>query len=271
VSRGLLGEGRRWLDRALAAAPPEPTAHRVEALYYAVLLAGLQGDPPAAAARARELETLDVVLAEPVSHSLVNTAQGFTALFGGDLSRACELLENAVGASTDLTKQVSALQVLAWARELRGDLAEAVACYEKVLALTESHGESVFRSYALWGIGIARWREGDCDRADELLEQGVRLARQLNDRRTCASCIAGLAWIAGDAGESRRAVVLMAAAKALGQAVNSSVVVFPKLLEYEADCERRALEALDSDSFEAARQEGSALSFDDAVAYALRG
>jgi non-specific serine/threonine protein kinase len=269
VSRGLLGEGRRWLDRALSTAPPEPTAERVEALYYATLLAGLQGDPPTGAARARELQALVEHVSELIAHPLVAIAEGFTALFGGDLSRACELLENAVSACSDLTTQVSALQVLAWAHELRGDLIEAVACYEKVLALTESHGESVFRSYALWGIGIAEWREGDRDHAVELLQQGVRLARQLNDRRTAASCIEALAWIAGDADEPRRAVVMMAAAKALGQAVNSSVVVFPKLLEHEADCERSAREALDTDTFEAARQEGGSLNFDEAVAYAL--
>ena len=46
VSRGLLSEGRHWLDRALARRPGRPTAARVEALYAASVLAELQGDLP---------------------------------------------------------------------------------------------------------------------------------------------------------------------------------------------------------------------------------
>lgn len=269
VSRGLLGEGRRWLDRTLAAAPREPTAQRVEALYYATLLAGLQGDPPAGAARARELQALVEQVPDPMAHRLAHIADGFTALFGGDLSHACEILENAVGAGGDLRREVDTLLVLAWARELRGDLDEALAVNQKALALLESHGESVYRSYALWATGIAKWREGDRDEGAKLLERGLRLARELNDRRTAASCIEALAWIAGDADQPRRAVVMIAAAEALGQAVHSSVVVFPKLLEHEADCERHAHDALSAEEYDSARRRGSSMGFGEAVAYAL--
>jgi non-specific serine/threonine protein kinase len=268
VSRGLLGEGRRWLDQALAAAAREPTAERVAALYYATLLAGLQGDPPSGAARGRELRALVEQVADPVAHTLADIADGFTALFGGDLSGACELLENAVGACADLT-QLEALLVLGWAHELRGDLVQALAVNEKALALTESHGESVLRSYALWATGIAKWREGDRDTGAELLKRGLRLARELNDRRTAASCIEALAWMAGDADEPERAVVMLAAAESLGQAVRSSVVVFPKLLEHEAECERHARNALSAEEYDSARRKGSLMSFSEAVAYAL--
>jgi predicted ATPase len=268
VSRGLLGVGRRWLDEALATAPHGPTTERIEALYNACLLAGLQGDPSTGAARARELQALVEHVAEPAAQRSADIAGGFTALFGGDLSGACEILENAVDACGDLMR-LEALQVLAWAHEFRGELAEALGCYQKILALTETHGESVSRSYALWGSGIVEWRAGDCDGGVKLLKEGLGLARELNDRRTSASCIDALAWIAGETGQPSRAVVLMAAAKALRRAVNSSFVVFPKLLEYKADCERRAREALDADAFEAAHQEGGSLSFDEAIAYAL--
>src|SRR5829696_8030096 len=44
IAHGLVGEGRRWLDQALARTPPEPTYERVEAIYYASVLASLQGD-----------------------------------------------------------------------------------------------------------------------------------------------------------------------------------------------------------------------------------
>jgi hypothetical protein len=97
----------------------------------------------------------------------------------------------------------------------------------------------------------------------------LRLARELNDRRTAASCIEALAWIAGDADQPERAVVMIAAAEAPGQAVHSSVVVFPKLLEHEADCERQAHDALSVEEYDPARRKGSSMGFSEAVAYAL--
>ncbi len=269
VSRGLLGEGRRWLDRALAAAAHEPTAERIAALYYATLLAGLQGDPSAGAAQAREMQTLVKQIADPTAHTLADIAAGFTSLFGGDLSGACELLDNVVDACADLTTQLEALLILGWAHELRGNLDQALAVNEKALALTESHGESVLRSYALWATGIAKWREGDRVKGVELLKLGLWLARELNDRRTAASCIEALAWIAGDADQPQRAVAMMAAAEALGQAVHSSVVVFPKLLEHQADCERHARDALSAEEYDSARRKGSSMGFSEAVAYAV--
>lgn len=111
--------------------------------------------------------------------------------------------------------------------------------------------------------------QGDSDTGANLLKRGLRLARELNDRRTTASCIEALAWIAGDADEPERAVVMMAAAESLGRAVRSSVVVFPKLLEHDAECERNARNALSAEEYETARRTGSSMSFGEAVAYAL--
>jgi non-specific serine/threonine protein kinase len=71
--------------------------------------------------------------------------------------------------------------------------------------------------------------------------------------------------------DPRVAVVMMGAAEALGHAVGSATVVFPNLLVYHEQCERRAWEELGVRGFEAARQEGASLSFDEAVAYALDG
>jgi non-specific serine/threonine protein kinase len=269
LTQGLLGVGRRWLDEALATAPPDPTTERIEALYNACLLAGLQGDPQTAVARGQELGALVEDVVDPTAHALADIASGFSALFGGDLFRACEVLTNSVDTCEDLTTQIQALIVLGWAHALRGKVVEALAVNEKALALTESHGESAFRVVVLWTTGTTKWLAGDFDGGVEFLEQGLRLAPELNDRRTAASCLETLAWIAGETGQPRRAVVLMAAARALGAAVNSSVVVFPTLLEYKADCERRVRNTLDADDFDTAHQQGSSLTFDEAVAYAL--
>jgi len=61
----------------------------------------------------------------------------------------------------------------------------------------------------------------------------------------------------------------MAAAEALGRAVGASPAVLPDLVVFHEECECRARESLDSETFDAARRQGSAMSFDEAVAYSL--
>ena len=270
-SRGMLSEGRRWLDRTLAHTPSEPTVERATALYGAAMSAGLQGDLPAATARVAEGRVLVQQTADPIAHAMVALGDGFTALVGGDLDHACTCLDDALGVQGHPAAQAGALLMLGWAHELRGDVHEAFLCHGKALALSESHGESVYRTYALWSIGVAEWREGDRGRAAQLLKQGLELAQLANDPRMAASCLEALAWIAGEMHDPRVAVVMMGAAEALGHAVGSATVAFPNLLVYHEQCERRAREELGVRGFEAARQDGASLSFDEAVAYALDG
>jgi predicted ATPase len=64
IAHGHLSETRRWLDRTLAAALPEPTIERIRALYGATKIAAIQGDLPAATALVAEGQTLDIPGAE---------------------------------------------------------------------------------------------------------------------------------------------------------------------------------------------------------------
>jgi non-specific serine/threonine protein kinase len=269
ITRGLLSEGRRWLDRAMAGATREPTAKGAKALYAATMMAGLQGDLPGATSGVAEGRALIEQIADPSAHALIAVADGFTALLGGDLDRAHACLDDAVGSGGELIAQAGALILLGWAHELRGDTAGALFWYQKVRALTESRGESVYRMYALWSIGIARWRHGDREDAAQLLKEGLRLAHLVNDPRTAATCLEALAWIGCQEDDPRLAAVLMGAAEALGRSVGSPAVTFPDLLVHHDDCELRARQALGAEAFEAAHQEGGSLSFDAAVAYAL--
>ena len=100
-----------------------------------------------------------------------------------------------------------ALVILGWAQELRGESMAAMASYEAALALSESHGESMYRMLALLSMGGAKWRHGEPDHAVQLVRQSLGLARLVNDRRTAAYCLETLAWIAGDADSPRIAAI----------------------------------------------------------------
>jgi len=269
IARGALTETRRWLDRTLAATPPAPTTSRVSALYGAAMIAALQEDMPAARARVAEGRALVEQMADPKAHGMITVADGFVALVSGEFDRASAQLEDAITGLDEPTHRVAAMILLGWSLEFQGEIGRALLWQEKALALAESCGESVFREYALWSLGIGWWRHRKPDRAAELLSDALQLTYVVDDPRQAAACLEGLAWIAAEKADYRRAAALMAAAEMLGSAVGASTVVLPHLLGFHLECERRAREGLGAEEFEAARQEGCSLGFDDAITYAL--
>ncbi|HEX9497298.1 MAG TPA: protein kinase, partial [Mycobacterium sp.] len=225
---------------------------------------------PAATAGVAEGQTLVEQMADPEAHAIISIGDGFTALVSGEFDRACARFEDAVGAGDEPAAQVVAMLLLGWGLEFRGEIGRALIWQEKALALAESMGESVNRGYALWSLGVGWWRHGKPERAEQLLMEALRVTQLVDDPRQAAASLEGLAWIAGEKHDARRATVLMAAADALGRTVGASTVVLPHLVVFHEECERSARKALDAEEFEAAHLQGYALRFDEAVTYAMQ-
>jgi len=269
IGRGSLSEMRRWLDRALTAAAVEPTEDRIRALHGASLIAGLQGNVPVATARAGEAQALAAHTSEATAQGLAAIAEGFAALVGGDANRALSRAEDAVAATDDPSVRVPALMLQGWAFDFSGELGRALIWQEKALAIAESAGEVVTRSYALWAVGLGWWRNGKPERAEQLLRECLQLSHLIDDPRNGAACLEALAWIAGAKNDQRRAVLLMASAEALGNSVGVPPAVLPDLAVFHEQCDRCARDALGEEAFAIAHRQGFAMDFDDAAAYAL--
>jgi non-specific serine/threonine protein kinase len=267
--RGPFNEARRWLDRALAAAPNESTTARARAIYAACMIASTQGDIAAATTLVAEGRVLVQRPADPVARAAVAIGDGFTALAAGQLDHACACLQEAIDERISPTMLGGALVILGWAQELRGDSVSAIASYEKALALSEFHGESMYRMLTLLSMGGAKWRHGESDHAIQLVRQSLELAGLVNDRRTAAYCLETLAWIAGEADSPRTAAVMLGAATGIANAVGSTSVPFAHLSVHHDECESRARRALGNNEFDAARQEGSSLKLSDAIQLGL--
>ncbi|MFC9763587.1 protein kinase [Rhodococcus jostii] len=271
LSRGLFSEGRRWLGRLLARQPAEPTGDRVKALYAGSVLAGVQGDIPVSDALAEEAQAVAAQTTDPLVRAHADHTVGYAALFAGRLPDARAHLEKAVRGFTarnDLY-EVAAVVGLGMTHDLVNDTERAIECHERVLAITEAQGESVYRSYSLWALAVAVWRLGERTRAVRLLGQALQIDRRVNDRLSASVCLQALAWIAAEEQNMERAVVLMGAADVFTRSVGSSTVLVPGLSVYQDECERRTREAMGEQAFAAARRKGTALGFDAAVAYAL--
>lgn len=271
-ARNLFSEGRYWLDRAVDSRPARPSASRIKAICCNSVLAELQGGLEAGADLIASARAVNADLDDPVSDAYLEHGEGLLALYSGDAPGASSHLESAVRlfSTSDTTR------VLVWSQfmlglsyELRGITAQAITCYEEVLAITEPRGETVYRSYCLWGLGLAQYRQNEINRAARSIDECLQLCRLVGEPLVAAVAVEVLAWIAGDNRDPERAAVLLGAAESLGSQVGSSPLLFHELHAYHVECERSTQERLGANAFRARRRRGARLGLDQAIEYAL--
>jgi DNA-binding CsgD family transcriptional regulator/tetratricopeptide (TPR) repeat protein len=156
LERGYLGEGRLWLDEALAA-PSDSSAIRARALNANGVLSHYQGDYD----RADEL-----------------------------CGEALELFR-ALGDEKGVAEAVTGLALV---RRTRGDYRDAEALFQEALAIYEELGDGAGTARALYRYGIALMLEGDAERARPLFERSIELFRPLGDSTGIALDLEGLAF-----------------------------------------------------------------------------
>ena len=270
--RGLASEGRYWLDRALAR-DTSASAEAVVAAYLNALLAALQRDFPAANALVGQSHAIATELGDPWSRAIALHAEGTVALYGGDLEHARLCDEAALAAYQtlgDSNWSTLALVGVATANTFLGEYAQAADRYEQVLAATEPRNEAWVRTHALWAFGIALWKQGDVDRAAERIEQCLRLAHRIRSPLRASWCVEALAWIAASRGQPRRAATLLGSAQALSHSIGApAAIMFPDLLVYHEECERRTRSDLGETKFAAAVTQGATMLLEEAISNAL--
>ncbi|MFC9358326.1 protein kinase [Rhodococcus sp. NPDC057014] len=272
VSRGLLREGRRWLDRALAVEGEHDTALRVKALHSAAILASRHEDLERAAELIDEGRVLAETRGSAFDRALMRQADGAQAVHAGNPQHAVSSFTEALQVlrgEGDLFAHVASLHALGLAHEILGHAEAATRCLDEAIRITESHGESVYRGRSSLTLGLVMWREGDRDRAVLLLRRGLELARAVDDPFGATWCLEILAWISCRENDFHRAAVLLAAAEMLRQRVGTSIVQIPDLTESHRECELVARRSLGARAFETASREGEALGFTAAASYAL--
>ncbi|MFD6059585.1 ATP-binding protein [Rhodococcus wratislaviensis] len=270
--RGRLREGMRWLAQLLTVHGGEPSMERITTLYVLSVLSGLHGDPEVSALYAECGAVLASQLGDRTAGALMADAAGHHALITQDSATACDYFESSLAVfrkEGHLLYMIWSLLGLALASDADGNQTRSEECWQEVLELTEPRGESIYRGWALWGLGTGAWHRGELARAKEILTQGLRLARSVDDQTSAVRCVEVFAWIAVDAGADRRAAKLMGAAAALSQAGGSLSTLYPNLIVWHARCEHKARRAIGDRTFETEFRHGLEMSFQDAAAYAL--
>ncbi|MDT0488057.1 ATP-binding protein [Streptomyces doebereineriae] len=272
IGCGRLSEGRHWLERSVELEPGHEPA-RLKALWVLGHVAILQGDTMPALAALQQCREEAERSSNGTAVAYAEHRTGCLALVSDDMPRAERLLRSSLERYQEigeLNSNVLMAQVeLAMARAFLGDLPDAVLLCEDVRQVCEDHGERWAKSYALYVLAYAAWREGDAARARELLTDCLACAHAFHDLLGSVLSIELLALVTVTEGDPAEAAVLQGAAAALWPSVGLPLFGSAYYNAPNELCAATARERLGGERYEECVRQGRALGRDAAVSRAL--
>jgi predicted ATPase/RsiW-degrading membrane proteinase PrsW (M82 family) len=287
-ARGLMAEGRRWLDPALEADGDVAPAIRAKALFAAGYTALGLADFAEARRRFEASLALASELDDRRLHGASLAQLAWVAMADGRSDEARALAD----ASLHLARPAGDWVAASGALNVLGELAwrdgngQAAALYEEGLALRRELGDDRLVANSLlllgrveqseerfeealelarrlgdtWSISVALVNLGRARRQREPLEEALQLARDRGDKRLGAEALQALATVELRDGNAARAARLRGAAQALLDEVGAELS--PPELELDAELLPGLEEALGKDGVDrewaAGREEGTA-------------
>jgi non-specific serine/threonine protein kinase len=270
--RGYQQEGSRWMQALLEQDPP--VALRMAASTVAGTMTYWQGDYKASYGHLQESLELArrVGDADCIAHALYGL--GLLALKDQDLQTASSRMEEALS----LYLKIHNLQDASTVRSslgtillIQGDHDRAAAMMEEGLALARELSDGLSINHALYNLGLVAQARGDHELAARMFEEGVELSEEMGDRSYLGYFLEGLAVVAGMRGEAERSARLFGTVERLLRTVGAPVYdsYNPNRFLYERT-KAAVRSRLGESAFEEARAEGQVMSFEKAVAYALK-
>jgi hypothetical protein len=140
--------------------------------------------------------------------------------------------------------------------------------FEEALALFRERGSNWLVSNAVTNLSNVMCRQGEYNKATDLLREGLTMRLELGDKQGMPLSMIGLAGVAAGIGKPKRAARLLSAAdKSLRM---GDFVLWPSdRNDYEYYLEV-TMRQLDEATWQAAWEEGQAMSTEDAIEYALQ-
>jgi len=165
---------------------------------------------------------------------------------------------------------------VAWALNSLGNVAHGLEEYETAqtsheesLDLRRELGDRQGAAWSLLCLGNLAQSRREYATARARIGESLRLFRDLRDRKGVAECLVGLAAVMRARAKGQKAVLLWGAADALRERIGAPLP--PKEREKHDRQTGQARAELGEDAFAAAWEEGSALTWEQAVSVALDG
>lgn len=272
--RGHRDEGRRRMEEALARETGLPAPARAKLLHVAATLGQANGDFESARPLIEESLALFRRLEDKYGIAEALGTAGLVALGQERYEEGLALLEESVDVFLELGRKRAAGSVLGFAAKaplVQGDIARTRRLAERALSLArEPGGARDVVCSALHPLAAVARSEGDHERAARLLEESLMISVEIGDEGNVAYCLEGLAAIAADEDELERAARLWGAAGALLEKIE--VLTYPHVSDRSLH-QRQVADArarLEEGAWKGAWAQGRAMTFDQAVEYALK-
>ena len=197
--RGYWGEGRTWLEGAIAQTAGLPTPSRLKVIIGAAYLASYQGDYARAVALSEESLDLTQALGDKRGKVSCLNIMGLEACRLENFDRAAELGKESLVLSQEVGDwwgAVEARVVLAIVARAQGDFERASTLLEEVVSQVRQVGDKYRLAMALNYLGLVKRELGDYARATELLEETLALAQELGDKWGTAFALSNLGIVA---------------------------------------------------------------------------
>ena len=225
--RGLLSEGREWLERAVDVT----RGHSPETLAPTVCALGVFSHQVTDFSTARGflvgglscLPTDDLV-----RRSFTLGFLSFNYAMTGEFDAADRISAEALALAEQLYDDYLAGVALLGrgiARAMGGLAGDAAATLEEALRRIERSGERFMISYVSVNLGLQLYLAGRLEDAEAAFVQSLRVSREIRNHRAVGGCLEGLGYIAA-AADARWAARLMGAAQAARDA--TAAPLFPQ-------------------------------------------
>ena len=271
---GLLDEARHWLDVGLATRAGTPQ-ERAAAMAVAARFAVLQNDR----VRARTLvdEGTDVAALDEDARSLglLLVPAAMLSVWDGTPAAAAEQADRAVAlleAEAYLPGELLALFVAGVCHGFAGNSAESVARHRQCITRASEAGEVHMRALAVAGLGEQELAGGRLDEAGVLFREAIALKSEIGDRMGMAVGLDSLGRLATAEDQGERAARLLGAAEGIWDLVGMSETGNPfAFAPSRSDGLEQTRNLLGKQRFRELFRQGSELSLDQAVRFALEG
>ena len=269
--RGHSGEGRRWMERALARPDELPDGTRARALYVVSMLSYVRGEADRTVDAVEQSIAASRAAGDSEALATALLGRGLTSLSGGDLDSAGKILLEALAmmrGQDDRSGAALGLVGLAQVALARGDFDRAAESLAEAEGLTRSGGDWFTLTAVLSSQALAARLRGDEARTATLLRESIGLAGTLGDAWHVVYGATGLAGVAARQGRAEHAARLLGAVETLRETMGVDVPSPAWRALNERDL-ADVREQVDAETFDAAWAEGRAMTLEEAVAEAL--
>jgi tetratricopeptide (TPR) repeat protein len=262
-----------WMERTVTQGGDLPTGMRARALWALAACVYGSGDNQRLMAISEEGVALSRKVGDARAEAYTLGMMGIAALQLGDFEQATRILDESLRMFREQGDAWATAQILTHLAvvPLRQDDYPRAATYaEEALELTRRTGDRLAGNIALHILAQTALAVGEHERAARYFRDALELTFEVADRTNAAYGLQGLAAVSASRGDQRRAARLLGAADALLEAAGIPLYAQVDLELYQRVADT-ARDELGEQAWTAAWDEGRAMSFEEAVAYARGG